>query len=59
MAVNLNKELTNYDGIQEIRGVASQNHALKALLDNYEINLMHLEAVASGSMKYLTKQRDT
>ena len=48
IAVSLDQELKHYGGVQQIRWVASQNRALKALLDNYDITIAHLEEVASG-----------
>ena len=47
IAVSLDQELKHYGGVQQIRWVASQNRALKALLD-YDITIAHLEEVASG-----------
>ena len=48
IAVNLDKELKHYGGVQQIRWVASQKRALQALLDNYEVTLIHLQEIASG-----------
>ena len=48
IANNLDQELKHYGGLQTVRWVASQNRALKALLENYEITLMHLEEITTA-----------
>ncbi|MES9884373.1 MAG: hAT transposon family protein [Sedimenticola sp.] len=48
IAMTLDQELKHYGGVQQIRWVASQNRALKALLDNYDITLVHLQEITSG-----------
>ena len=40
--------MKHYGGVQQIRWVASQNRALKALLDNYDITIAHLTEIAAG-----------
>ena len=47
IAVSLDQELKHYGGVQQIRWVASQNRALKALLDNYDSTIYHLTEIAS------------
>lgn len=48
IASNLDRELKHYGGIQQVRWVASQHRALKALYDNYEVTVIHLQEIASG-----------
>lgn len=48
IAVSLDQELKHYGGVQQIRWVASQKRALTALLNNYDITIVHLEDIASG-----------
>ena len=67
IASTLDKELKHYGGIQQVRWVASQNRAVKAVLDNYEVTVIHLQEVASGRdenadkakgyLKHLTSER--
>ena len=45
VAVNLDKQLKHYGGIQQIHWVSSQNRALKALLDNFQVTVIHLEEI--------------
>ena len=47
IAVSLDKELKHYGGIKQVRWVASQERALKSLLDNYAVTCLHLEDIAS------------
>lgn len=47
IAQSLDQELKHFGGVQQIRWVASQNRALKALLNNYEITCIHLEETGS------------
>ena len=47
IATSLDQELKHFGGVQQIRWVASQNRALKALLNNYEITCIHLEEIRS------------
>lgn len=47
IAVVLDKEVKHYGGVQQVRWVASQQRALKSLLDNYEVTVVHLEEIAS------------
>ena len=47
IAKSLDQELKHFGGVQQIRWVASQNRALKALLNNYEITCIHLEEIGS------------
>ena len=39
IATSLDLELKHYSGLKAVRWVASQNQALKSLLDNYEITI--------------------
>ena len=45
VAVNLDKQLKHYGGIQQIRWVSSQNRALKALLDNFQVTVIQFEEI--------------
>ena len=58
IATNLDKELKHYGGVQQVRWVASQNRALKALLDNYEVTVIHLEEIASGKDETADKAKN-
>lgn len=46
--MSLDQELKHYGGVQQIRWVASQNCALKVLLDNYDITMTHLQEIISA-----------
>ncbi|XP_067654440.1 zinc finger protein 862-like [Haliotis asinina] len=58
IAENLDKELKHYGGIKEVRWVASQHRALKSLLDNFEVTVVHLGEIASGKDESSAKARN-
>ena len=47
IAISLDKELKHYGGVHQIWWVASQNKTLQALLDNYDVTLIHLQDIVS------------
>lgn len=57
IAVALDQELKHYGGVQQVRWIASQNRALKALLDNYAITMIHLQDIATGKDDSASKAR--
>ena len=57
IANTLDQELKHFGGVQQIRWVSSQHRALKALLNNFEITCVHLEAIGSGRDENAAKAR--
>lgn len=47
IACSLDQELKHYGGLQQICWVASQNRAVKAILDNYVVTTLHLQDIIS------------
>ena len=57
IAETLDKELKHYGGVQQVGWVASQNRALRALLDNYEVTCIHLGDITSKTNEDAAKAR--
>ena len=57
IASNLDKELKHYGGVQQVRWVASQNRALKSLLENYEVTCIHLGEIGTSNSEDAAKAR--
>ena len=57
IAASLDKELKHYGGVQQVRWVASQNRALRALLENYEVTCIHLGEIGTKSIDDAAKAR--
>ena len=57
IAASLDKELKHYGGVQQVRWVASQNQALRALLENYEVTCIHLGEIGTKSIDDAAKAR--
>ena len=57
IALKLDKELKHFGGVQTITWVSSQYRAFKALLDNCETTILHMEHIASKSDENAEKLR--